>query len=231
MSLIHKKEDFFDVCREDKKQRIAGWFIYAVAYIARPVLKLLFRYKVVGKEKLPAQGEEPVILAANHVSYFDPAMLWVASYPRVLRFLARASLFVPVVGGIFARAGGIPITPESADRIAVKRAVACLKRGECLGIFPEGTRMNRPDKEYNPHAGLILIAQMAKCKIMPVGISGTEKIKPYGQKLPRLPKITITYGDPIDLNDYSNLPKGERTQTALNDVMSKIYELKAVGDK
>jgi 1-acyl-sn-glycerol-3-phosphate acyltransferase len=231
MRLIHKQEEFFDAPRENKKQRIAGWFIYLVAFLARPVLKLLFRYKVVGKEKLPREGEEPVILAANHVSYFDPAILWVASYPRVLRFLARATLFVPVVGGIFARAGGIPITPESADRIAVKRAVACLKRGECLGIFPEGTRMNRPDKEYNPHAGLILIAQMAKCKIMPVGISGTEKIKPYGQKLPRLPKITITYGDPIDLKDYADLPKSERTQTVLNDVMEKIFELRDAGAK
>ena len=73
------------------------------------------------------------------------------------------------------------------------------------------------------------IAQMAKCKIMPVGISGTEKIKPYGQKLPRLPKVTITYGDPIDLANYKDVPKPQRTQTILDDVMGKIFELRDAG--
>lgn len=231
MSLIHKQSDFFDVARENKKERIAGWFIYVAAYIIRPVLKILFRYKVIGRENLPKEGEEPVILAANHVSYFDPAIMWVAAYPRVLRFLARNTLFVPFAGGVFARVGGIPIAPESADRTAIRRAVACIKRGECLGIYPEGTRMNRPDKEYKPHAGLILIAQMAKCKIVPVGIHGTDKIKPYGQKLPRLPKVTITYGKAIDLNDYKDLPKAQRTQQALDDVMEKIFELRDSAEK
>ncbi len=56
-----------------------------------------------------------------------------------------------------------------------------LKRGESVLIYPEGTRMNKPEKVYYPHAGAVLIANMGHARIVPIGISGTERIMPYGK--------------------------------------------------
>ena len=208
-----------------------NWFNYVSAYLIRPVIKLLFRYEAHGKENMPKAGDEPVIFACNHVSYADPVVLWCMLYGHVggCRFLARSSLFKPVIGGAIARAGAIPIDPDSADLTAVKRAAAALKRGEHMLIFPEGTRMNKPEKVYHPHAGVVLIARMGKAKIVPVGISGTEKIMPYGKpKFIRFPKVRVNFGEPIDPRDkrFEELPKKERSETITNEVMDACFALR-----
>jgi len=226
MAFPHKREEFYDVSLEDPKTRPSLWFIEVARYVVRPAAWVVTRFEVKGKENIPEIGEAPVVFAANHMSYMDPVVLWCSMPKRVLRFLARETLFKPVLGGLIARAGGIPVQPDSADRKAVKRAAAALKRGECVGIFPEGTRMNKPNKVYKPHAGMVLIAQMGKAKIVPVGINGTERIRPYGKKLIRFPKVYVSIGEPIDLADYSDLPKSERTQAILDATMEKIFELR-----
>lgn len=215
-------------------ENLRNWFIYVAAYLVRPIMKLVFRYKTMGKEHIPRAGEfgeQPVVFACNHVSYADPVILWslLYTYGNGCRFLARSSLFRPVIGGLIARAGAIPIDPDTADRKALKRAAAALKRGENLLIFPEGTRMNRPDKVYHPHAGVVLIANMGKAKIVPVGISGTEKIMPYGKpKFLRFPRIYCNFGEPIDPKDpaFAELPKKERSTAVANAVMDRCFELR-----
>lgn len=215
-------------------ENLRNWFIYVAACLVRPVMKLVFRYKALGTENIPRAGElgeRPVVFACNHVSYADPVILWSVLFARGngCRFLARSSLFRPVIGGLIARAGAIPIDPDTADRKALKRAAAALKRGENLLIFPEGTRMNRPDKVYHPHAGVVLIANMGKAKIVPVGISGTEKIMPYGKpKFLRFPRIYCNFGEPIDPKDpaFAELPKKERSVAVANAVMDRCFELR-----
>ena len=180
-------------------ENLRNWFIYVAAYLVRPIMKLVFRYKTIGRENIPRAGEfgeQPVVFACNHVSFADPVILWsvLFAYGNGCRFLARSSLFRPVIGGLIARAGAIPIDPDTADRKALKRAASALKRGENLLIFPEGTRMNRPDKVYHPHAGVVLIANMGKAKIVPVGISGTETDHALRQaQVPALPAYLLQF--------------------------------------
>ena len=208
-------------------ENLRNWFIYVAAYLVRPIMKLVFRYKTIGRENIPRAGEfgeQPVVFACNHVSFADPVILW-----SVLFAYGNGSLFRPVIGGLIARAGAIPIDPDTADRKALKRAASALKRGENLLIFPEGTRMNRPDKVYHPHAGVVLIANMGKAKIVPVGISGTERIMPYGKpKFLRFPRIYCNFGGPIDPKDpaFAELPKKERSMAVANAVMDRCFELR-----
>lgn len=211
--------------------KVRNWFVYVAAFVVRPVIKLVFRYRVHGAENIPKAGEGPVIFACNHVSYADPIVLWclLYSYSGGCRFLARSSLFKPVLGGLIARVGAIPIDPESADRKALKRAAAALKRGEQMLIFPEGTRMNKPEKVYTPHAGVVLIAQMGKAKIVPVGISGTERIMPYGKpKFLRFPRVDVSFGKAVDPKDpaFDEVPKRERGLFIASQVMDASFALR-----
>ena len=227
------REHFYDSpCFYGKEiggtKRVFNWFVYVAAYFLRPLFKLLFRFKVVDVQNLPQKGEA-VVYAINHVSYADPAIGWTALYRYGgARFLARSSLFKPFAGGALARAGAIPIDPESADRKALKRAVAALKRGESVAIFPEGTRMNSPEKKYNPHAGVVLIANMGKAKIVPIGCNGTDRIKPPGKFFFRFPRVYFKVGQAIDPKDekYQKLDKKIRTQAVLDDVMGEVFAMR-----
>ena len=211
--------------------RVFNWCVYVGAWLIRPILKLFFRYEIVNPEALEkATADGPVVFACNHLSYADPMVLWCMFYSLCggSRFLARRTLFKPVVGGFIARVGAIPIDPASADRTALKRAAASLKRGENLLIFPEGTRMNRPDKVYKPLAGVVLVAQMGGAPILPVGIAGTEKIMPAGKlKVPRPAKVRVAFGELIDVNDpvFTSEGRKERSKKVLDAVMSDISDL------
>ncbi len=231
-----KNEEFFDKGTWVPKGKPRNWFIYVIGYFIRPVFKICFRYRVKGAEKLRALGDEPVVFVQNHISYADPCITYVSLYSHAggTRVLARSSLYRPVVAALLARAGAIPIDPDSADRTAVKRAAACLKRGENLLIYPEGTRMNRPDKEYHPHAGAVLIANMGKARIVPIGIKGPEKIMPYGKpKFIRFPRIYLNVGDPIDPKDkrFEQYPKKERSNAIINEIMDIVFKLRDEADK
>ena len=232
---MKKREEFYESSIWVPRGKVHNWFVYVAAYFVRPVLKICFRYRVNGAEKLAALGDEPVVFVSNHVSFADPCIAWCALYKHAhgSRFLARSSLFRPVIGGLLARVGAIPIDPDSADRTAVKRAASCLKNGEHMLIYPEGTRMNRPDKEYHPHAGAILIANMGKARIVPLGIKGPEKIMPYGKpKFIRFPRIYLNVGDPIDPKDsrFEKYPKRERSNAIINEIMDTVFALRDEAD-
>lgn len=211
--------------------RLHNWFVYVAAYIIRPILYLCFRWKVKGAENLEALGDEPVVYVCNHVSYADPAVHWCAFYGlrHPSRILARNTLFKPVIGPLFARVGAIPINPDSPDRTAVKRAVACLKRGESVLIYPEGTRMNKPGKSYHPHAGAILIANMGRVRVVPIGLEGTQKIMPYGKpKFIRFPRVYFNIGKPIDPRGerFADLPKKGKSEAIIEEIMGEVFFLR-----
>lgn len=235
MRLYKTEDEIFDSGVWVPKGKPHNWFIYVSAYFIRPILKVCFRWKVKGKENIEALGDEPVVYVCNHVSAGDPAVFWCSFYGirPTSRILARHTLFKPVLGQLFARVGAIPVNPDSADRTAVKRAAACLKRGESLLIYPEGTRMNKPDKEYNPHAGAVLIANMGKARIVPMGIKGTEKIMPYGKaKFIRFPKVYLNIGKPVDPKDprFDAIPKKDRSDMIIKEVMDEVFRLRDEAD-
>ena len=163
-----------------------------------PVRKNM-RWHVEGVERIPSTG--PVLLASNHISYFDPVAIGYLALKagRRVRFLAKAELFEGrLMGACLRRMGQIPIERGRGDAAALDRAAAALRAGECVHVFPEGTISD----EFEPMAGktgLARLARSAGVEVLPVGLWGTHRVIPPGDQKPerwRTP-ITIVVGEPI----------------------------------
>ena len=119
--------------------RVGSWIVI-------PILELLTKRDWRGIENLPKRG--PVIAISNHISYADPLIFahFLFSNGRAVRFLAKASLFkVPVLGFILRTAGQVPVDREIKGSEAMPHALAFIKAGHCVGIYPEGTLTSDKD--------------------------------------------------------------------------------------
>lgn len=161
------------------------------------LVPLLFRTRIIGAERVPAGG---ALLAGNHVSYLDPVLLWCVS-PRPVHFMAKSELFVKgFVAWLLPRLWSFPVNRGEPDRTAIVTATEILKSGGLVGVFPEGSRREADAGEAvgAAHGGAAFIALRAGVPIVPVAILGTERAMPRGASLPRLVKVTIVVGEPID---------------------------------
>ncbi len=180
--------------------------------------RLLFRAEIHGQENVPPTGA--VILAANHMSNWDPPLL-ACFLRRKVSYMAKQELFeIPVFGKAIVMCHAFPVKRGAADRSAIKTAVAVLKEARCLGLFPEGTR-SKTGELGKAEAGVALIAAMTDAPIVPAAITGTEKI--FGSKN-FLPRLTVTYGKPM------RFVGNRKDKTALEqfsaDIMTAIAALK-----
>jgi len=153
-----------------------------------------FRLRVEGDGNVPAAG--PCLLAANHASYVDPVVLAMAS-PRPVRFIVDQQQYRrPLVHWIAARTGAIPVGNSSRDVGAVRRALRALRRGDVLGIFPEGGRSG--DGTLKPgKPGAALLALRGDVPLVPVGIVGAYRAYPRHRLVPRPAPITVRFGTPL----------------------------------
>lgn len=180
--------------------------------------KLFFRAEIIGWENMPAQGA--VILAANHMSNFDPPL--VATFlARPVSYMAKIELFqIPVFGAAISACHAFPVKRGAADRGAIKAALGVLKQNKCLGVFPEGTR-SRNGRMRKAEAGVGLLAAMSKAPVVPAAIIGTDHIFANGSFLP---KLKVIYGKPIyftgDHKDKASL------EAFSQQIMQYIAELK-----
>lgn len=183
-----------------------------------------YRTRVIGIERVPAGG---AILAGNHVSYLDPALLWCKT-PRPTHFVAKSELWNTRLGWILERLWAFPVARGSADREMISTATSLLRAGELVGMFPEGTRNKSGDADAmgQAHGGVAYIAQRAGVPIVPVGIANTEKAWPKGQRFPRFPRVVISFGEPIDPASYEGDRK-ECIAAITADLMDRIAEQRA----
>jgi 1-acyl-sn-glycerol-3-phosphate acyltransferase len=198
------------------------FFMGLVAIILAP----LFRFKAARAAAVRAR-KQGYILAGNHNSYIDPVFVMLALKPRAVRFIGKEEFFrIPVVRRGAAWVGAFPVKRASADMKVVKRSAAMLKRGELVGIFPEGTR-GRDGAERELHDGIALIAHLAKADVIPFRLFNTDKICPPGTKLWRFPAVSINFGEPVSLNNpaYEGLDKKQKFERFTQDVMEAVYAL------
>jgi len=187
-------------------------------WFARGLFRFLFavfcRWEIEGLENLPERG--PVIVVANHVSYWDPIAVGSA-LPRHVFFMAKKELFsYPVLGHILRWLGAFPVNRGRPDRAALKRAFTLLKDGEVLGIFPEGTR-SKTGEMLTPYNGAAYLALQAGVPVCPVGLIGTKKI--FYRGLFR--KFKVRVGAPILFEKTGK----EGLLTAAELMMERIKEL------
>ncbi|MGH8823567.1 MAG: lysophospholipid acyltransferase family protein [Jiangellaceae bacterium] len=194
------------------RQRLGFWY-RLVAGILRPILMVTTRRDWRGAEHLPGVGVG-VVVSPNHISYADPLtfahFLW--DNGRAPRYLAKEAVFrVPVVGRIIAACGQIPVYRESRNAArAFRDAVAAVRAGECVGIYPEGTITRDPG--LWPMAGKTGAARVALetgCAVIPVAQWGPQEIlAPYSKRFRLLPPKTVHVlaGPPVDLDDLRGQP-------------------------
>lgn len=210
-------------------KQIPHWFGNVAYVVVGAVCKVLFRYRVDGRDNLRAfKGRSGAVVVCNHTSYLDVAFVYLAARPsQWVRLIGRESLFEAghgLLGQILSRVGAFPIKRDSADRTAIKRAARDLKNGELVGIFPEGTRRGKSNKVPKLHAGAAFIAKMGKAPLLPMTVRNAELVKQKG-KFVRFPKITVEYGSPVLLSDFDGLPKEERLDACTWYVMRECFAM------
>src|SRR5947208_12517020 len=176
-------------------------FYWLIKYVfLGPLLRLIYRPKARGLENIPAQG--PVILAANHVSFVDSLFLPLMVKRRVV-FLGKADYFAKVkTRWFFKMANVIPVKREggTAGEAAIQAGVRELKRGNVVGIYPEGTRS--PDgRLYRGKTGVARMAPLARCPVVPVATFGTRELQPIGRRMPKLSgRVEGQFGQPLQFD-------------------------------
>jgi 1-acyl-sn-glycerol-3-phosphate acyltransferase len=158
---------------------------------------VLSGWEVRGRENIPRQGG--LIVASNHISYWDPPMI-ASALPREVHFLAKEELFtVPLLGVAIRSLNSIPIRRGAADLSGLARAIAALKAGGGLLLFPEGSRM-RDGELHSPRPGVGLMAVQGDVPIVPCYISGSNR---PGRWWYRGARVRMTFGTSRDWREYA----------------------------
>jgi 1-acyl-sn-glycerol-3-phosphate acyltransferase len=195
-----------------------------VKAVSTPLYRGLLRVGVEGRQNVPSEGG--VIVAANHISFFDSVAL-LQSIPRRAYFIGKAEYLDSwTTRHLFPAMGLIPIDREQARKAmaALEVAAGVLARGDALGIYPEGTR-SRDGLLHRGHTGVAQLALMSGAPIVPVGLAGTDRIQPIGAKVPRpFRRAVVRFGEPLDPAAYGGSPR-RRRQLLTDDLMEAIRRL------
>ncbi len=183
-----------------------------------PIYKLMFFFKVNGRENIPKNGA--YIICSNHLSNHDPIMLGV-SLRRQIYYMAKAELFKNPIGGQVIRwLGAFPVNRGAGDGKAINEAEEVVKKGRLLGIFIEGTR-SKTGEFLRPKSGAAIIAHQMNVPVIPICI--TPKNKQYRI----FQRVTVSIGKPMTPQELG-LNKGtpEEFRNASRTVMNEIKKMR-----
>jgi len=192
-----------------------SWLLFRI------ISKFVFRIKVSGTEHLPRQGG--FIVAANHISYYDPPLVG-AWCMREVYLMAKRELFRnKVFGTILYRVNAMPVRRGALDRQALEMAVEKIEQGYGLTIFPEGTR-SRTGDFLEPKPGIGMIAHRARCPIVTCYLHGSNRLMDCFMGRERL---SITYGEAIPSEWVASMPSRKESYLLIaRRVMEEISHLK-----
>ena len=216
----------------------SGAFRFLVT-IGEPFMRHMTRQEWRGLEHVPAEGG--CIIAPNHTSNFDPlavAHFIVIGAKRAVHFLGKKEVVeMPVLGKLFQAAGQIPVHRGTTNAInAYKDAIDALNRGECIGIYPEGTTTKEPNNW--PMIGKTGAARMALATgvpVIPIAQWGPEEVMPNnkGFAFRILPRKTmrVVAGPPVDLDDLrgrdvTSEVLAEATERIMRDITGLLEPLR-----
>lgn len=198
--------------------------------VVTPLSTLIWRPDVVGKENVPPTG--PVILASNHLSFTDSLVIPLTS-PRQVAFLAKSEYFTGtgfkgwVSRTWFTGVGSIPVDRDDARaaQASLDLALQHLQAGGAFGIYPEGTR-SRDGRLYKGKTGVAWLALQAQCPIVPVALTGTQDVMPVDARFPRLAKVRVEFGTPIQVaGRYDGVAPAKARREITEEVMAAILAM------
>ncbi|WP_406345549.1 lysophospholipid acyltransferase family protein [Streptomyces sp. NBC_00648] len=204
---------------------------YVLKYaLLGPLLRLLFRPRIEGLEHIPDDGA--AIVAGNHLSFSDHFLMPVMLKRRIT-FLAKQEYFTgPGIRGrltaaFFRAVGQIPVdrSGKEAGKAAIREGLGVLSKNELLGIYPEGTR-SHDGRLYKGKVGVAVMALKAQVPVIPCAMVGTFEIQPPGQVMPKIRRVTIRFGAPLDFSRYTGMESEKAVlRAATDELMYKILEL------
>jgi 1-acyl-sn-glycerol-3-phosphate acyltransferase len=194
------------------------------------IFRILWRPVIEGVEHVPSTGA--VIVASNHLSFIDSIVIPLAVPHRRVTFLAKSEYFTG--GGLlglprrmfFRGMGAVPIDRDERNdaHVALDTALGVLAKGWAFGVYPEGTR-SRDGRLYRGRTGIAWLALQAGVPVVPVGLTGTDRVQPVGAKLPRPHRVRVTFGEPILPGSYAGAVPALARRRLTDDVMDAIAAL------
>ncbi|WP_067163254.1 lysophospholipid acyltransferase family protein [Microbacterium sp. TNHR37B] len=206
-------------------------FTYVIGrWVVAPLARLIYRPRIEGAQHMPRKG--PVILASNHLSFIDSFVIPMFA-PRPVYFLAKSSYFdgKGIAGWIsrqfFTAIGATPVQrgagQAALDALDQQRRI--LESGRAIALYPEGTR-SLDGRLYKGRTGVAFLALESGARVVPVGLIGTNDAMPVGAKWPRFrPRVTIRYGEPLDLSHHGPASSGRARRAATDEIMAAIHAL------
>ena len=189
------------------------------------IARVWFRLSAVGTDRVPAEGH--VILAANHLSLLDPALIGCVA-PRDLDYMAKTELFrIPGLGGLIRRLNAHPVDRSGSDSAALRLAIRLLGAGRAVLLFPEGTR-GTDGRLGAARAGTGMLAALSTAPVVPVYIQGSGRALPRGAMAPRPCHVTVTFGSPLQ---FARERGKERYQGISDEIMAAIGRVKAEAER
>jgi len=194
---------------------------WVMRFLTRGFLVGLFR--VEGRDLVPRTGG--LLVCSNHSSTVDPPMV-PAFFPRRDTWsMAKAEWFeVPWKNWLFTNYHAFPLVRHTADRRAIRRALGLLAQGECVVIYPEGTRVREGGlRRAEPGAGFL--ALKSGVPVQPVALVGTRQCFPTGAKFPKRVRVSVRFGEPFRLAQHHAGGTRVTNQEAADAIMLRIAEL------
>jgi len=178
------------------------------------------KFDIVGEQNIPRAGG--AVLAINHTSYLDFALSGMPAHlagHRLVRFMAKDGIFRhPVAGPLMRGMKHIPVDRD-AGSAAFRDAVAVLKAGEIVGVFPEAT-MSRSFEIKEIKNGAVRMARAADVPLIPMIVFGGQRLMSYGVRdFSRGKPICITVGEPIPI------PRGSNPDVVTEELHARLVEL------
>lgn len=192
-------------------------FYWTIVSLMRGLLAVLVRWKATGRERVPKHGG--LLVVSNHLNNADPPVLAAGMMGRRISFMAKSELF-KLPFGVFPKWwGAFPVRRLEADIGAMLNAERLIRRGNVLGMFPEGTR-SKNGTLGKPHPGTAVIALRTGATVLPCAITGSEVLS-SPMRILRRPKVTVTVGEPFQVERIKK-PSEQQVEELSARIMSEI---------
>lgn len=202
-----------------------------VAVLAWVFTKIVHRWTFEDAAKLKEATKDGrgVVIIMNHQATLDPIVMgaWLILHGISVRAIYKSEFDSHrIMHKLLGWAGGIPVKRGEADIKAVRRAARALKAGECVLIYPEGTRVRSETQKVEIHGGFALIAQMGGAEVLPAAIVGARQIKPKGARLYRPVTVHLKAGDPISFADLGASGRKAQLEAMEQLAVKRMYQLR-----